>query len=316
MKALNSNKENILLLGGNGFIGKNILDYYINTFKNVNFFFVVLSRNNIDEKNINIAYEQGNFGNKEVLINLFTKWKFSKVFHLASTTIPTSSNNNIYNDLNENLLSTITLLDVMKEFQCNYILFLSSGGSVYGEKIISPISETELCLPISSHGVVKLTIENYIKLYQKQYGINYLILRISNPFGEFHTSNQQGIINIAVRNALHGKILDVWGDGSQSKDYIYVKDLTNIIFKLIDNKIINNVINVGTGTSIKLNSILDQIKVMYPEFIINYIDYKPTDIKDFCLDIKLLNSLIDFKYTDFKVAINNTVVWEKLQKIQ
>jgi UDP-glucose 4-epimerase len=138
---------------------------------------------------------------------------------------------------------------------------LSSGGAVYGEKLLDKISENEICDPVSSYGVVKLTIENYLRLYQKQYGINYLILRVSNPFGKFHASEKQGIVNIAIRRALKIKIIEVWGDGKQSKDYIFVDDLIQIIFKLLKLKVANKTINVGSGETQQLNGILDTIKM-------------------------------------------------------
>lgn len=306
-------KETILILGGTGFIGKNLINYFL---ENASFSYsqiIVLSRKNHDNHFDNVIYEYGDYGDKEVLIKLFTKWNFTKVFHLATSTTPVSSNQNIIEDLNGNLIASIGLLDVMYSFGCKYILYLSSGGAVYGEKDSEVVSESEVCSPISSYGVVKLTIENYLKLYQKQFGIHYLILRVSNPFGEFHNSEIQGIINIASRRAIKGEAIEVWGDGTQSKDYIYIYDLVKIIFQLVENKIINKTINVGFGQAFQLNLILDKIKLNFPEFKINYIASKPTDIKNFCLDISLLQSLINFEFTNLDEAIRNTILWEKMK---
>lgn len=306
-------KESILLLGGNGFIGKNIIKYFRNLNIFLDFQIVVLSRKFQGKKDDGILYEVGDYGDKEILEALFSKWNFTKVFHLASSSVPISSNNNILVDLTGNLIATICLLDVMREHRCNYILFLSSGGAVYGDKNIPAISEKELCSPISSYGIVKLTIENYLKLYQKLYGINYLILRISNPFGAFHESEIQGVINIAIRRAIKGEPLEVWGNGSQSKDYIFMDDLLRIIIELVENKIINKTINIGSGKSYPLNAILNKIKLTLPEFKIKYIESKPTDIKDFCLDISLLQSLINFEFTEFEEAISKTIGYEQEQ---
>lgn len=304
-------KENILLLGGNGFIGKNIIEHFKNNDAFSNYQIVVLSRKLQVKKKEGVIYEIGDYGSKEILDALFSKWRFAKVFHLASSSVPISSNTNILDDLNGNLIATIGLLEVMRNHKCTYIMYLSSGGAVYGTKNIHAISEKELCSPISSYGIVKLTIENYLKVYQKLYGINYLILRISNPFGAFHESEIQGVINIAIRRAIKGELLEVWGNGNQSKDYIFMDDLILIIIKLIENNILNKTINVGSGKSHPLNAILGEIKLILPEFKINYIASKPTDIKDFCLDISLLKSLIDFEFTAFEEAIRKTIVYEK-----
>jgi UDP-glucose 4-epimerase len=304
-------KETILLLGGTGFIGRNIIDYVLKNEEYSNYKIVVLSRDFQRETFASIAYVTGDYGDKNVLMRLFSKWNFTKVIHCATSTTPLSSGNNILNDINGNLIATIGLLDVMKENGCSNILYLSSGGAVYGEKHLNTISENEVCDPISSYGVVKLTIENYLRLYQKQYGINYLILRVSNPFGKFHVSEKQGIINIAIRRALREEAIEVWGDGSQSKDYIFVDDLVKIIFSLLKEKVVNKTINVGSGEIHELNMILCTIKIYLPNLKVHYVASKVTDVKDFCLDISLMQSLINFEFTEFEEAIRKTISWEQ-----
>jgi UDP-glucose 4-epimerase len=304
-------KETILLLGGTGFIGRNIIDYLLKKNDLANYKIVVLSRVFQSDCIGVVEYVIGDYADKKVLVDLFSKWNFTKVFHCATSTTPLSSGSNILGDINGNLIATIGLLDVMKDFGCNNILYLSSGGAVYGEKNLDLISEEEICYPVSSYGVVKLTIENYLRLYQKQHGINYLILRVSNPFGKFHVSEKQGIVNIAVRRALREEAIEVWGDGSQSKDYIFVNDLVKIIFLLLKEEIVNRTINVGTGKTYQLNRILNTIKIYLPSLEVNYVASKVTDVKDFCLDISLMQSLINFEFTEFEEAIRKTISWEK-----
>jgi UDP-glucose 4-epimerase len=303
-------KETILLLGGTGFIGSNIIDYVLKNDQYSKYQFVVLSRNSRRNAEAHIEYVTGDYANKNVLTRLFLKWKFTKVIHCATSTTPLSSGNNILCDVNGNLIATIGLLDVMKENGCNYILYMSSGGAVYGERHLYTLSEKEICEPVSSYGVVKLTIENYLRLYQKQYNINYLILRVSNPFGKFHVSEKQGVVNIAIRRAMRGEVFEVWGDGSQSKDYIFVSDLVKIVFLLLEKAVVDKIINVGSGKKYQLNVVLDMIKKDLPSLRVNYIASKATDVKDFCLDITLMNSLIDFVFTGFEEAIEETISWE------
>lgn len=304
-------KETILLLGGTGFIGRNLIDYMLKNEEYSNYTIVVLSRGFQRETVEHIEYVTGDYADKNVLTRLFSKWNFAKVFHCATSTTPLSSGNNILSDINGNLIASIGLLDVMKENGCNSILYLSSGGAVYGEKHLNTISENEICDPVSSYGVVKLTIENYLRLYQKQYGINYLILRVSNPFGKFHTSEKQGVINVAIRRALKGETIEVWGDGTQSKDYIFVDDLVKIIFSLLKQGITNETINVGSGKIQQLNRILRTIKIHLPTLEVDYVASKITDVKDFCLDISLMQSLLNFELTEFEEAIRKTILFEK-----
>lgn len=303
-------KETVLLIGGTGFIGRNILEFVGNKNMFSDFKFIVLTRSSPKEIIESVEYYIGDYSDKSVLIELFSKRSISKVFHLATSTTPLTSDNNFLNDIDGNLTATIGLLDVMKEFKCNYILFLSSGGAVYGEKQIDKICENEICEPVSSYGVVKLTIENYIKLYYKLFGINYLILRVSNPFGKFHTSESQGVINVSIRRALRGEVMEIWGDGSQSKDYIYVDDLIEILFRLLKANTLNKIINIGSGQTLQLSLILNSISNLIPSLEINYSPSKLTDVKDFCLDISLLKSIINFKNTDFDTALSETIIYE------
>lgn len=314
MKRSTKVKEVVLLLGGNGFIGKNVIDFIIaNQEISLKYKLVVLSRSGDEGVIDNIDYVRGDYGDKCVLIELFSKWNFTRVFHFATSTTPLSSGNNVLSDINGNLLATIGLLEIMREFGCRSIMYLSSGGAVYGEKQLNKISENEVCDPVSSYGVVKLTIENYIRLYKRQYDIDYLILRVSNPFGKFHASEKQGVINIAIRRALRGEAVEIWGDGEQSKDYIYVDDLVGIIFQLLEQNVVNRTINVGSGKSYRLNLILETVKLFLPNLRVNYVDSKTTDVKDFYLDISLMNSLGIFKFTEFKKAIEQTILFEREQ---
>lgn len=304
-------KETVLLIGGTGFIGKNIIDFALKNEVCSNYKFIILSRDFQRVTIDSIVHVSGDYADKNVLMSLFSKWNFTKVFHCATSTTPLSSTNNILCDIEGNLIATIGLLDVMKDFGCTLIMYLSSGGAVYGEKHLNSISEEEICEPVSSYGVVKLTIENYLRLYQKQFGINYLILRVSNPFGQFHVSEKQGVINIAIRRALRNDSIEVWGDGKQSKDYIYVDDLVKIIFHLLEQGVKNKIINVGSGETHELNKILETIKIYLPNLETNFIASKATDVKDFCLDISLMKSLINFEFTPFEEAIEKTILWEK-----
>jgi UDP-glucose 4-epimerase len=317
MRKSTSIKETVLLLGGTGFIGRNIIDYvHKNVELSSSYKFIILSRDLKTDIDDSAVYVSGDYADRNVLISLFSKWDFTKVFHCATSNTPISSINNIIGDINSNLIATIGLLDVMRDFGCSSIVYFSSGGAVYGDKKIDLISEAEICRPVSSYGVIKLTIENYLRLYQNQYGINYLILRISNPFGPFHTSDSQGIINIAVRRAVRKEVLEVWGDGIQTKDYIYVEDLVKIIFKLLNKKISNQTINIGSGKSMSINMLLEKIKFFVPSFQTKYIESKPSDVKNFCLDISLLNSIVDVEFTDFENSIIKTVLWETNQTDQ
>jgi UDP-glucose 4-epimerase len=133
MRKSTSIKETVLLLGGTGFIGRNIIDYvHKNVELSSSYKFIILSRDLKTDIDDSAVYVSGDYADRNVLISLFSKWDFTKVFHCATSNTPISSINNIIGDINSNLIATIGLLDVMRDFGCSSIVYFSSGGAVYG----------------------------------------------------------------------------------------------------------------------------------------------------------------------------------------
>jgi len=303
--------NNKLIIGGNGFIGRNLIKYISES--EVDFTIYILTRkvDYVSVKSNKIQYIIGDYTDVEFLDDIFKKHRFNSVFHFASASIPVSSNSNIRDDVDNNLMPIINLLEVMKIYGCGFILYLSSGGAVYGEFQNEVLKETHICQPISSYGVIKLTIENYIQLYYKQHNISYLILRISNPYGPYHHSNKQGVINISLRNAINSVPLNVWGDGEQAKDYVFVEDIAYIICELLKKNVKNQIFNVGSGYTFSLNNIIALIKQRIPTFQVSYESAKSADVKSVCLDIDKLKKYIYFIPTPIEIGINKTLEWEK-----
>jgi UDP-glucose 4-epimerase len=258
-----------------------------------------------------VTFVVGDYADAQALDNLFTSHRFDRVFHFASSIIPAISSENIRQDIESNLLPTIGLMEMMKKHQVSKLLYLSTGGAVYGNVNQEKVPEDYPCKPISSYGIIKLAVEHYIELYAKLYQIDYLILRLSNPFGEFHRSPKQGVINIAVRKALKGEVMTVWGDGSQAKDYIYAADIGQAIDGLIKSGVKNETINVGSGESLTLNEIIKRIQAKLPAFQVEYKDAKLTDVHQICLDTTKLAAKINWEITSFDKALDATITYEK-----
>lgn len=226
-------QKKILILGGFGFIGTNLTEELL---KRGNYEIIIFEAKNVIIQNpdllnhVRIYY--GDFHNEKEYEIIFKENKIDVVIHLISTTIPSISNENILYDIHSNLENTIKLLNIMKQYQIKNIVFPSSGGTIYG---ISKKEHKEFdpTTPICSYGIMKLTTEKYLYLYNYLYGINYLILRISNLFGEYHKSSKQVLINVAIEKIVKGETIEIWGDGSVVREYIYVKGLTRIIVDLI-----------------------------------------------------------------------------------
>lgn len=304
-------KKNILLLGGFGFIGSNLIEELIKTdFYNI----IVFEFKSIIQQFADyVTVYQGNFDNRENLEEIFKNHKIDIVVHLISTTIPATSNDEILYDINSNLISTLHLLDVMLKYDTKRIVFLSSGGTIYGDNKGQKALETHPTNPICSYGIIKLAIENYLLLYNRLQNLEYLILRISNPYGEFHNSDKQGIINVVIKNILQNKKIIVWGDGSIVRDYIYVKDLAKIIIRLFEKNIYNQTINIGRGEGYSVNQVLEYILEIQPNFEIEYKQSRKCDIQKIILNTDKLNSLLTFGFTNLKTGITLTYQYYKNQ---
>ncbi len=227
-------KKNILVLGGSGFLGKNICEVLRKQYN-----IIVFSKESIPASD-HKSY-QGDFSNPKDLEMVFKENKIDIVLHLISTTTPATSNKDKAYDIKSNLLATIDLLDLMVKYSVPKIVFISSGGGVYGKlgNNEKSVKEDHATNPLCSYAICKLAIEKYLLLYKNLHNIDYLILRVSNPYGEHHSSDSQGIINIMLKKIVAGDKIEIWGDGSVIRDYIYVKDCANIVKTLLDKETFN-----------------------------------------------------------------------------
>lgn len=302
----------ILILGASGFLGSNLLEelvdddkYYIITF---DLGLRKVLKNLVKD---NIKFYFGNFNNEKDIRNIFDSNDIHIVIHLISTTIPSTSNNDITHDIDSNLISTVRLLEIMREYKVLKIIFLSSGGTIYGIPENLPVMEEASTNPICSHGIVKLTIEKYILLYNYLYGFDYLILRVANLYGENHSSAELGLINVVLRKLIKNEDIKIWGDGSIIRDYVYVKDLTRIIKLLIEKNIWNQTLNIGTGEGHSINEILNLIRERINYFNVEYLSFRKFDIPNLVLSNTKLRSIIDFNFTHIEEGIIKTYNWIK-----
>ena len=303
--------EKNLVVGGSGFLGLNWLAYLQQQgTKNEVVVFALEKPEGIVFPSF-VTFVEGDYADAQALDALFSRHSFDRVFHFASSIIPAISSENIRQDIESNLLPTIGLMEMMKKHQVSKLLYLSTGGAVYGNVNQEKVPENYPCKPISSYGIIKLAVEHYIELYAKLYQIDYLILRLSNPFGSFHRSPKQGVINIAVRKALKGEVMTIWGDGSQAKDYIYAGDIGQAMDGLIQVGLKNEIVNVGSGESLSLNQIIARIQEKIPGFQVEYKEAKLTDVQKICLDTSKLASHINWEITSFDQALEETIAYEK-----
>jgi len=182
------------------------------------------------------------------------------VIHLASSSNPTTSEADRIRDVEENLVGTIHLLEACVERGVDKLVLASSGGTVYGVPTVVPIPESHGTAPISSHGAMKLAIEKYVHVFGAQFGLRYVILRCANAYGPGQTgASGQGIIGRAIVTALRDETLEVWGDGSLVRDFVYVADVADAFALAATWATTSTVLNIGSGRPTSIREIIDLV---------------------------------------------------------
>lgn len=208
---------------------------------------------------------------------------------LVTTTKPGSANRNIPYDIDSNLVSNVKIMEKMSERPGLKLVYLSSGGTVYGNPHYVPINEAHPTDPISSYGITKLAIEKYIQMFARQKKFHASILRVSNPFGEFQSfSDGQGVISTFLWKALNGETIEIWGDGKAVRDYIYVGDVCDAIIAALGYRGQKITFNIGSGAGLSVLDILRSIeKIVGFSADVRHLDTRPTDVRVSVLDCVL-----------------------------
>ena len=202
------------------------------------------------------------------------------VVHLVSTTLPKNSNDDPIYDVQTNIVASLYILNAMVANKIPRILFISSGGTVYGTPISLPIDESHCTEPHVSYGVTKLAIEKYLLLYQRLHGIKSIILRVSNPFGERQRiETAQGAVGVFMARALRGMPVEIWGDGSVVRDYIYVGDVADAFVKALNYSGDRSTFNISSNNGVSLNKLLEILEnVLGSPIARAYLAGRPYDI--------------------------------------
>ena len=180
------------------------------------------------------------------------------VVHLASSTVPATANADPLLDAEINLLGTLKLIGGLRDRVTKpRLLFGSSGGAVYGVPQSVPLAEEHSTLPLGAYGVTKMAIEHHLRIADALYGVPYRSLRLSNPYGEWQRpTGIQGVIAVFAHRALTGQPVDVWGDGSVVRDFVYAADVGRAFVAAAIHQGPSRIFNIGGGTGHSVNHII------------------------------------------------------------
>lgn len=297
----------ILVMGGNGFVGKNLIKE-LNEFGH-EIICYDLSEYNGEGSCISVIGGMEEFDKiREIMKGV------DVVYHLISTTTPKSSVENPEYCISSNVVGTLKLLEICKSNNIKHIIFTSSGGTVYGKNITNPIDENHATDPVCTYGISKLAIEKLLHMYFELYGINYTIFRLANPYGRYQNPvSNQGAIMVFLYKAIRGDVIDIWGDGTVTRDYIFIDDVVNamtIPLKRLDK---SGLYNIGTGIGTDINGIVSMIsEVTGLKLKVQYHECRAIDVQENILSIDKIKKELNWNPSmTLKEGVLETYQWMK-----
>ncbi|WPO79528.1 NAD-dependent epimerase/dehydratase family protein [Flavobacterium sp. KACC 22761] len=293
--------ENVLLLGGTGFIGSNIIKYLKKERYKI---FVLELPGKIHDTNDDVTFFYGKLEQIELVKKIVVDNSINIVMHLASSLIPSSDIDAYLNEFEIIIKPTITLLPFFAKSNVRFIFF-SSGGTVYGTNKSGIFSESSKTNPISYYGHSKLILEESILLEGRISNLNYLIIRPSNPYGVGQNIfGKQGLIAASIGHLLNGEKISIWGDGTVVRDYINIEDLAKGVVGIIENVDNNQIFNIGSGKGYSVNEIIDILKkCSVADFEVEYLEGRPVDVPVMILNVKKFCDIVG----DTKICIEDGI---------
>lgn len=248
----------VLVVGGNGFLGSHLVDRLAAIGHTVTAFDRFSSGRPLYTAE-GVRAAPGEFLSRSDLDAAVQGQAY--VVHCLSTTTPATAERDPTLDIRTNVAQTIELLDSSVEAGVSGFYFASTGGAIYGPQGKPRYAETDRALPISPYGIGKLAIEHYLSYYRTRFGLPSVSLRISNPYGpRQHPQRRQGLIPIALRQLLSGSPITRFGDGSMVRDYIYVEDVAALVAPLIGRATEHSLYNIGSGVGTSVNAVLEALE--------------------------------------------------------
>ena len=262
----------VLIFGGGGFIGSTIADRLLSEGHALRIFerprVLPYRRFGLHET---VEWICGDFSSAHDVADALSG--VDAVLHLVSTTLPKGSNDDTVYDVQSNVVATLQMLDAMVRAKVSRIVFISSGGTVYGTPRYLPIDEAHPTDPMVSYGITKLMIEKYLNLYQQLHGIQPVILRVANPYGERQrVETAQGAIGVFLHRALSGVPIEIWGDGSVTRDYIHVQDVADAFVRALFYQGRFTCFNISSGAGVSLNELVGLLREVLGKSV--DVDYK------------------------------------------
>lgn len=304
----------ILVTGGAGFIGSNLVDELVALGYDV----AVLDNlstgkiSNLEKVKDKIKFYKEDLRtfDKNILKDV------DIVFHLAAQIDVRKSVSDPIYDMDVNIKGSLNLIKNALSMDVKKIIYSSSGGAIYGEPENLPVDEETPAKPVSPYGASKFAVECYLNSFYKIYGLNYTALRYGNVYGiRQDPLGEAGVISIFCGRILSGKRPIIFGDGNQTRDYVNVRDVVKISLSVMKNTKYN-VYNVGTGKETSVNELIEILSKIFNKKIIPiYSKERKGEIRRIALDIKRAKEEFNFNPLSLEVGIKEVCEWMIKDKI-
>jgi UDP-glucose 4-epimerase len=300
-----------IVLGGGGFLGVNLCRRLVSSGWRVRAF----GRQCLFLEALEgVEWYQGDFTDPSALASAIASCDV--IFHLVHATTPYSANLDMTADL-QNVASTIALLDISRDLGVKRIVFVSTGGVVYGQASQIPISEAAPTEPIAAYGISKLAIEKYLALYQHLHGLDFRVLRVANPFGPFQVAaKNQGIIAALISHALDDEATEIWGDGSAVRDYIFIDDVVDAMEAAAADRSDMRIFNIGSGRGRSLREIIAAIETQLDRKLdLIWKPARPIDVRTSVLLTERAREVLGWvPKMSFEDGLRHTIAWWRGRK--
>jgi UDP-glucose 4-epimerase len=304
---MTNQKPSCIVLGGSGFIGMNLCRRLYSAGFRVRAFG---RRRLFPDELLGTEWYEGDFGDASVLAKAIES--FDIVFHLIHGTTPQSANLDMVADVEKNVVSSLSLLEICRKLGVARVVFVSSGGTIYGPAQYVPTPETAPTDPLTAYGVSKLSIEKYLALYEHLHRLDYRVLRVTNPFGPYQVPvNNQGVIAALVSRALQKQAIEIWGDGSVVRDFIFIDDVVDALVAVAGDQSSFRIFNIGSGQGRSLREAIAAVELRLDTQLT--ISWKPARVLDVPVSIAAIDRAREVlrwaPKTSFDTGLEKTIGW-------
>lgn len=299
----------IIVTGGCGFIGSHVVKKLLEN----NDVLVVDNLSVGKEDSIDCQLAKVDITDADMIKKVFSDFKPEVIIHMAAQIQVRKSLEDPIFDAQQNIIGTISVLEAARK--CGSVkkfIYTATGGARYGDPEKLPVKEDDPVRPISPYGISKHSAEHYVEAYGKLYGFDYLILCFGNVYGPGGNLEGNAVITAFVRKLLKSEAPEIFGDGNQTRDFLYVEDVAEIISSNLARSTKHKIFNLGSGTQVSVNEVFEEIETSLKTGL-EPVHTKAIEgeIREIELNISLAVNELGFKPTSFSEGIKKTIDWYK-----